>query len=213
MKNSSTIQGDGNDREITLQFSFTNMAAIPQFLEDLPEESLENATARREMNSHGTGTDLTNGGQFRGKMIDLRELPAGILQTDYELVGVWKQQRLQTKQGWAQGRPYWMIRFRFRHKNHVAEYRSAIGEEAWKEMIKKRPMLLGELVTICSLSFWQMRAWRNPWFQDGDLLPGAHFISLNFEGRQPLYEWEPSKALGDDDLPPQYKSDAVFNIK
>ena len=208
----TTIRGDEKDREISLQFSFMNQSAIPQFLEDLPEESLENAVARKQLNDHGTGTDLTNGGQFRGKKLDLRGLPAGILKTDYELVGVWKQQRLQTKAGWGQNKPYWMIRFRFRNREYLDEYRTKMGEEAWKAMVEKRPMLLGELVTICSLSFWQMRAWRNPWFQDGKILPGVYFISMNFEGRQPLYEWEPPKNLGDEDVPPQFKADAVFKI-
>jgi hypothetical protein len=202
-----------NDREISLQFSFTKPEAIPQFLEDLPEESSDTALVRQERSAKGAGIDLTNGGQFRGKMVDLRELPARILQTNYELVGVWKQQRLQTKQGWAQNKPYWMIRFRFRHKNTVADYRSKLGEQAWQDMVEKRPMLIGELVTICSLSFWQMRAWRNPWYQDGKELPGVHAISLNFEGRQPLYEWDPPKRLGDEDLPPQFEPDIIFNIE
>jgi hypothetical protein len=200
------------DREISLQFSFMNLAAIPQFLEDLPEESTEDATDRRQLNNKATGVDLTNGGQFRGKMIDLRRLPADILRTDYELVGVWKQKRLQTKKGWGENRPYWMIRFRFCNQDHLTEYRAKMGEQAWQAMVEKRPMLLGELVTICSLSFWQMRAYRNPWFQNGNLLPGVHFISLNFEGRQPLYEWDSPKSLGDDDLPPQFKPNAVFKI-
>lgn len=199
------------DREISLQFSFSNFSAIPQFLEDLPEENMENAVARNQLNAKGSGVDLT-GGQFLKKMVDLRGLPAGILRTDYELVGVWKQQRIQTKKGWAQNKPYWMIRFRFRHKKYLSEYRTRMGEPAWEEMIKKRPMLIGELVTICSVAFWQMRAWRNPWFQDGDILPGVHAISLNFEGRQPLYEWDPPKELGDDDLPPQFQPDILFNV-
>lgn len=203
---------DEKDREIYLQFSFNNPEAIPQFLEDLPEENQEDATARKQLNANATGTDLTNGGQFRGKMIDLKKLPSKLLETDYELVGVWKQKRIQTKAGWAQNKPYWMIRFRFRHKDYLAEYRAKMGEQAWKEMLEKRPMLLGELVTICSLAFWQMRAWRNPYFQDGRLLPNVFFISLNFEGRKPLYDWDPPKEIGHDDLIPQFKPDAAFNL-
>jgi hypothetical protein len=203
---------DEKDREISLQFSFNNPASIPQFLEDLPEESAEIAAVRGQLNEKGSGTDLTNGGQFRGKMVDLRNLPVGLLNSEYELVGVWKQKRIQTKTGWAKGKPYWMIRFRFRLKDQLAEYQAKIGKQAWQELVEKRPMLLGELVTTCSLAFWQVRAWRNPWFQDGQILPGVYAISLNFEGRQPLYEWDPPKALGDEDLPPQFEPDAVFNI-
>jgi hypothetical protein len=205
------VEVDNKDREISLQFSFSNFSAIPQFLEDLLEENTENATARKQLNEKGTGVDLTNGGQFRGKMVDLRGLPAGLLQSDYELVGVWKQKRIQTKQGWAQNKPYWMVRFRFRHRGSLSEYWDTAGEQAREDMEEKRPMLVGELVAICSVAFWQMRAWRNPWFQNGFLLPGVHFISLNFEGRKPLYEWDPPKELGDEDLPPQYEPDIVFN--
>ncbi len=105
-----------------------------------------------------------------------------------------------------------MIRFRFRHEDHLAEYRTKIGEKAWQEIVANRPILLGELVTICSLSFWQMRAWRNPYYQDHQVLPNVYSISLNFEGRKPLYEWDPPKAQGDDDLPPQYIPDGVFTM-
>lgn len=207
MKELATV--NERDLEISLQFSFTNPNAIPRFLENLPEETTENAIARRQINDKGASTDLTNG-QFRGKMVDLRALPAGLLQTDYELIGVWKQQRLRSN---AQNEPYWMIRFRFRHKNGMAECRSRMGESAWKTMVENRPILLGELVTICSLAFWQMRAWRNPYYKDGTLLPNMHAVSLNFEGRKPLYEWNPPRELRDNDLPPQFKPDAIFNIQ
>lgn len=196
------------DRVITLQFSFTSLAAIPQFLEDLPEENRGDSEARRQLNNKGVGEDLTNG-QFRGKMVDLRKLPAGLLTSDYELVGVWKQQRLG---GWNKNALYWMVRFRFCHKNYLAEYWSNAGEQAKQDMIAKKPMLLGELITICELAFWQVRAWRNSFYRDGRIVPNAYAISLNFEGRQPLYEWEPPKEIGFHDLPPQHKPDAIFNI-
>jgi len=208
---------NAKDREISLQFSFTSQEKIPQFLEDLPEEDMTGAMARKQLNEKGTGVDLT-GGKFREKMVDVRSLPAGLSQMNYELVGAWKQERKQTKEGWGKGKSYWMIRFRFRHKDYLDEYRAKMGatpeaaETAWQEMVAKRPILLCELVTICSLAFWQVRAWRNPWYQDGQLLPDVYNISLNFEGRQPLYEYEPKKELGDEDLPPQYKPDYVFNI-
>lgn len=210
MKELTTV--NEKDLEISLQFSFTNLDAIPQFLEDLPEENTENAVARRQLNNRGTGTDLTNG-QFLKKMVDLRQLPIQLLRTNYELIGAWKQQRLHTKAGYSQNKPYWMIRFRFRHKNGIAECRSKMGEPAWEMLQENRPILLGELVTICSLAFWQMRAWRNPYYRDGIPLPNAYAISLNFEGRKPLYEWDPPRELGDHDLPPQFKPDAVFNIQ
>ena len=194
-----------------MQFSFNNKSAIPQFLDGLTEENQENAIHRNAVNTKGSGQDLT-GGAFSGKMVDLRKLPAAILQGDYTLVGAWKQQRIQTKPGFSHNKPYWMIRFRFRHKDHLAEYRNKLGIDAWEEFEKKRPMLLGELVSICSLAFWQVRAFRNPWFQDGNILPDVHCISLNFEGRQPLYEWDPPKSLGDNDLPAQYQTDLAFNI-
>ncbi|EKE15773.1 MAG: hypothetical protein ACD_11C00106G0013 [uncultured bacterium] len=203
---------DNKDREISLQFSFSNLSAIPQFLEDLTEENLELAAIRKNVGSQSAGIDLTNGSQFHQKMLDLRELPAGLLKTDYELVGAWKQKRIQMKKGWAQNKPYWMIRFRFCHKNHLPEYRSKLGEQAWNEMVTKKPILLGELVTICSIAFWQMRAWRNPWFQNGKLSPGVYFISLNFEGRKPLYEWDPPKGASNENFSQQFNPDAVFRI-
>jgi len=199
------------DREIGLQFSFTNPGALPQFLEDLPEETMDQAIAREETNKEYEAADLT-GGRFRRKMVDVRSLPVNLLQTDYILVGVWRQKRIQTNPGAVRGKPYWMIRFRFRHKDHLAEYRTKIGEPAWQEMETKRPALLGELVTICSLSFWQMRAWRNPYYQDHQVLPSVHAVSLNFAGRKPLYEWDPPKKLGDEDLPAQFEPDFVLTI-
>jgi len=134
------------------------------------------------------------------------------LKSEYELVGAWKQKRIKTTKGWGNNKPYWMIRFRFRHKKYIDEYKKYLGKTAWQDMVEKRPMILGELVTICELAFWQLRAWRNPWYQDNELLPGAHFISINFEGRQPLYDWEPPKEAGYYDIPAQFKPDAVFNI-
>jgi hypothetical protein len=212
MKTIATVEN--NDREISLQFSFTSLSAIPQFLEDLSEETLEKFEARQQLGRGGSsGEDLTDGGQFRGKMVDLGRLPAGLIKTDYVLIGVWKQQRVSTNPGPLQNCPYWMIRFRFRHHNYLSEYISRIGDQAWKEIEGKRPRWLGELVTICSLAFWQMRAWRNPWFQAGKPVPGASCISLNFEGRKPLYEWDPPvDPKNDDDLPAQHKPDAIFSI-
>ena len=199
------------DREIGLQFSFTNPEALPQFLEDLPEETMDQAIAREQSNREGADADLT-GGRFRKKMVDARGLAVGLLQSDYELVGVWRQKRIQTNPDTMHGTTYWMIRFRFRHKDHLAEYRAKMGEPAWRELEANRPGLLGELVTICSLAFWQMRAWRNPYYQDSKILPGACAVSLNFAGHKPLYEWEPPKKLGDDDLPAQFEPDFVLSI-
>ncbi|PIQ80318.1 MAG: hypothetical protein COV79_01035 [Parcubacteria group bacterium CG11_big_fil_rev_8_21_14_0_20_41_14] len=201
------------DREIGLQFSFMNKEAIPQFLEDLPPETVEVAEARHQfVTTQPTGVKLTDDDVFHGKKVDLRGLPANLLQTNYVLVGVWRQERIQTKQGPMRGTSFWMIRFRFRHKDHLAEYRAKMGEPAWRELEANRPVLLGELVTICSLAFWQMRAYRNPYYHDHQVLPGVHAISLNFEGREPLYEWNPPKELGDDDLPARYNPDFVFNL-
>lgn len=198
---------DKKDREITLQFSFTNEDAIPGFLDNLPICTAEKDTVHQRLTTKGI--DLT-GGKYRGKKVDLRGLPAGLLHSDYVLVGVWKQTRIQDE-GHLTNHPYWMIRFRFRHKDHLAEYRQKIDNQVWQEIEKKRTLWLGELVTICSLAFWQARAYRNQWFQDGKILPDVSFISLNFEGRQPLYE-DSRRPENDEELPQQHKADFILNI-
>jgi len=197
---------DENDREINVQFSFSNKEAIPSFLEDLPEENRAQAVVRNQ--KPDSGAELT-AGDFKGKMVDIKALPKILLDPDYLLVGVWKQQRTQTK-GPMKNRPYWMIRFRFRRKDQLTEYVSAMSKEAWQEIEKNRPMWIGELVAICSLAFWQVRLFRNPWYKDGNVLPGVHCISMNFEGRNPLYEWEPRDT---EDLPPQCKAEKTLNIQ
>jgi len=202
---------ENSDREISLQFSFASQEPIPQFLNDLTKETEETSAERKARGAAGTGVDLSQG-QFKGKMVDLRALPAELLQTNYVLVGVWKQERLNPNAKIWQNTQYWMIRFRFRHRDHLADYRAKIGEPAWQEIENNRTVWTGEFVSICSLAFWQIRAYRNPWYQNGNILPGVHCISLNFEGRKPLYEWEPPKSMGDEDLPEACKPDFVLHI-
>ena len=73
---------------------------------------------------------------------------------------------------------YAMVRFTFREK----------GSEISPEFLPVKRMMETNLRTFLSQALWQVRLFANPFFEEGKEIEGKQAISVNFEGRDPLFE-------------------------
>ena len=164
-----------HDRLISFQFSFSNLDAVPPFLRGLPLETPEEAGARRQLR---TGQRV-----YQGKdeeKVSLQNLPLAIVNSNLVLVNAQRQERYQPNRD-----TFAMIRFIFVQKDFLDD---KSGDDEFQRLQKWRGIIMGEMQVVCSLALWRVRSFRNPLYRDGVEVEGASALSINFEGRTPLYD-------------------------
>lgn len=93
----------------------------------------------------------------------------------YEMVDAFYKERINAKNP---RKPYHMVRFVF------ARHEFATISDEFKEV---RKTILAELKVICENALWRVRAFRNPFYKNGEEIQGEFAISINMEARQPLF--------------------------
>lgn len=157
-------------RLVVIQFSFSNPAAIPAGVARRAAETQEEHVDRVERKSRETGLIVieptqncslaTFAGEFEG---------AG-----YELVDAFYQERRDRKDPRAQ-RTYHMVRFVF-----AQELFADVSDEF-------RSNVEAALTLMCRQATWRVRAFLNPFYSDGQEVPGQSVLSINLEARTPAY--------------------------
>lgn len=165
------------DRMITLQFSFPNDDAVPIGLRSMKSETEEMATARRNGCKSPAGVDLLNGAY--PEKTNLVDFPISIVRNGYVLVNALYQSRRDQHDS---SKTYHMIRFAFARKNF-----EDLSDERLQKFLPYRGLMLAELQEVCSLAFWRVRLFRNQYYREGNPT-GHNAISINLEGRRPLFE-------------------------
>lgn len=167
------------DRMIGLQFDFTNEQAVPWNLRNMPPEQIDAARARRQHNqsSVATGIDLL---PAKPREVKPGQLTAGLIKADYVLINAKYQERIHQH---SNQETYHMVRFLL-----VRQEYEQPDEPRVMELKPFRGILLAELAGLCQTAYWQIRAFRNPYYDEHAPVAGQNYLSFNFDGRQPLFE-------------------------
>lgn len=160
---------DDSIRLIALQFSFANRAIIPQSFRQ---------AARPDMRS-----PLTESGVCVMDPVEhvfladlLRDLGG-----EFELVDAFHQERV------ASSKRYQMVRFVFARSKYV--------HNLFAGFVARRPEIMDDLIKMSSEAMWRVRAFLNPNFQEGRIIPNQHALSINMEVREPLFEADGRPAM------------------
>ena len=161
----------GPVRIVMLQFSFTNIEAVPALIRCIDEETPEKRSERKSI-VNGVmmipPTEHCSVHAFAVKDLWL----AG-----YELVDAFYEERIDPRDQ-SKRRKYHVVRFTFAHSDFVNV------SEQFKAV---RPALVAGLQQICSTALWRVRAFSNPFFNEGEEVEGQRALSLNLEVRVPLF--------------------------
>jgi hypothetical protein len=155
-------------RMITIQFSFTNPDAIPTTVKQLERETVLEHVARK---LQATGERVIEPTE-NCSLEFLGELGA----VGFELVDALYQKRVD---GGDPNRTYHMVRFLF-SRNEFASVSEPFALVRDNVRVELRKML--------SAAFWRVRAFLNPFYQNGEEIAGQRALSINLEVRVPLYQ-------------------------
>jgi hypothetical protein len=153
---------------VAMQFSFSNPEVVPEWVRWHERETSEKRTKRKSRASGRLVIEPTEGCSLMQFIKDL-----GI--AGYELVDAFCQKRLNTDNFY--GSTYRMVRFVFVRSDYV---------ESSDNFASVRNLALASLKEMCAAALWRVRAFLNPYYQNGEEISGGHVISINLEHRQPL---------------------------
>ncbi len=155
-------------RMVAIQLSFTSSAAIPAAVRQLERETALEHVARKLQTTGKLVIEPTE----NCSLDFLGELEA----VGFELVDALYQRRVDHKDP---NRTYHMVRFLF------AQHRFAAPSTEFKLV---RDSIRAELREMLRVAFWRVRAFLNPFYQNGKEIAGQRALSINLEARVPLYQ-------------------------
>lgn len=153
---------------VAVQFSFSSPAVIPQVVKRAERETPDE---RNERKSRSSGVLLIEPTEKCSLVGLLGELEAA----GYEMVDALYQERIDPKDPRGR-RTYHMVRFLFARREFVN-----LSDEFEKARI------LAELTEMCATAMWRVRVFSNPFYKDGEEVPGQRAMSINFDARKPLF--------------------------
>lgn len=150
-------------RMVVLQLSFTNANALPLWVRDAEAEKVQAAKARK---ARHTGRLVVS----PVERVSLAELARGLEAAGYKLVDAFKQCRVDPQKMQS----YWSVRFVFAlERLEDFDHRNAIR---------------GELQKLLDQAYWRVRIFLNPFYQNGEEVPGYQALSVNLEARVPVLD-------------------------
>lgn len=156
-------------RLVVLQFSFSNPNAVPPTVQRRTPETREERTDRK---SHANGVMSIAPTMNCSPRKFVRELEAA----GYELVDAFCKTRINDRDGAK--RTYYMARFVFAPHEYA---------KVTDEFKGARDGIRDDLFRLCETALWRIRVFFNPFFKDGEAVPGQRTSSVNFEVRAPLF--------------------------
>ncbi len=164
------IELNGAIRLVALQFCFTNPDVVPPSVKRLVRETPEKRVVRKDRSNGFVVIEPT-------AKCSLVKFPGELEAAGYELVNAFCEERIDGKD--ARGkRTYYMVRLLFARSEFVdisAEFREV------------RDTIRAGLQELCESAMWRVRAFSNPFFMDGEEIPGQRAVSINLEAREPLF--------------------------
>jgi len=177
------------DALLIVQFGANNDYMVPGGIWSEKMESKKDSAERRVVNKVNSQNNTLFSGEISqekaGKMevekpekVSLAKLPIMLWKSDYEMVKAVYQARRDQRDP---NKQYHMVRFSFVRKGLVNREDPEI-----KNFMGYRGLMLSGFQDIANTSIWnKVRLYRNP-LEDQ---PGLTMISLNFDAREPLFEY------------------------
>jgi hypothetical protein len=160
---------------VTLQFNFKNIDLIPEGVERVSPELPKQARERRHRNQGIRGVKILDGVEN----CSLAELKEQLEAAGYELFRAFVKRR---KTGHDDHQVHYELRFEFAREvddNESFDHESA--EAAFED--------------FAGTCLWQVNAWNNPFFSDGEPIDGLRCITMMCNSRRPLLEKDGSPIL------------------
>lgn len=157
-------------RLVMIQFSFSNKNVVPKFAVRLRQKEKPLEAALRVI--RGTGVQVIEPTYH----VSVAQLLDGLTLNRYALTDATYQERIGGKT--AQER-YHAIRFEF------TPVKLAMLTE---EFDKKWDHAIAGFRRICEDAMWRVRGFDNPYYENGEEVPGQRALSLNMEFREPLVD-------------------------
>jgi hypothetical protein len=157
---------DSTARLVSLQFSFSNPAIIPNNIRKRQQETKTESNERKQRSGGIMAIEPCEN-------VSIEEFVSNIESSGYTLVDGLYQSRQDVKQP---AKMYHMVRFIFAHNEFV---------EMNDEFADVRPKIWEELRHISETAFWRVRAFSNPFYKNGEEILGFRALSFNFEARIP----------------------------
>lgn len=155
-----------------MQFSFASQKAIPQSMRIMGWETPEESDLRAKRNVGKTaGTQViepTQGCSITDFVFDLEE-------SQWQMVDATVQERINRNHNRKE--TYFAIRFTF------APAPAPVNEE----IADMANACIAGLNELCDQALWRVRVFSNPFYQNGQIVPGLGHACVNMEGRKPLY--------------------------
>lgn len=162
---------DKSVRLVGLQFSFSNRALIPTSVKrrsrEMPEES-------RERKSRADGFILIQ----PTPLCSLTGFVDDLYRAEFQLVDAFYQERLDhiCKGG---NKTYFTARYVFSRNEFATPSEFFVGV---------REGVLVSLIDLAEKSFWRVRAFANPYFENGEVVLGQCVVNINMEVREPRFQ-------------------------
>lgn len=163
---------------LCIQFSFQNEILAPASLWGLITESKEKSKIRIQRNISNNDDNLLIFKPFPTR-ICLSELPSELLEHGWELVDASIQTRVNDNFP-EQMKFYVTPKFYFAPKGLAL-----IVDDFDK---KFKGLAYSELQSLCDISLWRLRLFRNPYYENGQIDPNFNHFSINCEEREPRFE-------------------------
>ena len=165
---------DGSTQLVVLQFSFSNNNMVPPWI---PEEESETFSEhKRRKNFSVKGEKIINEIQD----IDVSNVFNDLVCLNFIIINAFCKKREDVKSKlFPHGgrRKYWMVRYTlarsFEAKNISNEFKNILNNEIKESLLK----ILSDP--------WRVRAFKNPWFENGEIIENKHQVSINMEVRNP----------------------------
>ena len=153
---------------IVIQFSFSNARVVPAGIGFRQQEGPVQSFVRHQ---HNNGQQVITPTE-KCSVINLSHLEKlGFLLSDF-----WAQERWNQKNPGAR---FSVVRFEYRNLHSDPEHPLLEEESATSARIG--------LLNLAMSAAWRVRAFDNPFFVSGQEVPGKRVLSINLEGRFPLF--------------------------
>ena len=179
-----------NVRILMIQTSFSNPGIIPPMIRQIKDETPEQRDIRTFRFSGNPIIEPTENCSLVNFVGDIGD--AG-----YELVDAFYQRRIpqeeskdnQEKSKDKMGRYFGVVNTQELRMYHTLRFVFARQDFAKPspKFQESRNEIMPALMGICDIALWRVRAFNNPYFQDGREITGQRAISINLEHREPLF--------------------------
>ena len=158
-------------RLVLIQFSFSNRDEVPGSIRRREPETPDGS---RERKTHTSGTlvvEPTENCSTAWMLEDLED--AG-----YRMVDAFSEERIH-EQGSPGKRAYWTVRFTFARREYAV---------TMEEFRRTRDAAREDFSRMCRRALWRVRVFENPFYQNDEEVRGERTLSVNLEGRRPLFQ-------------------------